>query len=265
MNSVHPPPGLHYTERGSGPPLLLLHGALVTGGIFDPIVDRFAASHRVIVPDLRGHGRSRALPGPYTAHDLASDLVPLLEQLGIGSTSVLGYSHGGLIAQQFALDWPQLCDRLVLACTFAYNMATPRERVEGFVTLGLIRLLGPRRFGQLIMSQGAKELGKERVTWLAGFVADQDRRPMVATWKELLAFDSRPRLGEITCPTLVVAGGEDKGVPMHHAHMLHDGIRGSQLAVIDGAAHTLLWTHPEQLLRITEAFLVEPDGGEVHD
>lgn len=252
-------PGLHVTERGSGPPLLLLHGALVTGEIFEPVVERFAAHHRVIVPDLRGHGLSRTLPGPYTPRHLAADLPPLLERLGVSTTAVLGYSHGGLIAQQFALDRPQLCSRLVLACTFAYNMATPRERVEGFVTMGLIRLLGPRRFGQLLGSAAAKELGQERAVWLTGLMTHQDRRPMVATWKEVLSFDSRPRLGEIDCPTLIIAGAEDKGVPLHHAQMLHQGIRGSRLVVVDGATHTLLWTHPDQLLDITESFLLDRD------
>ena len=246
---------LYFTERGSGPPLLLVHGLMVTGDMFAPVVDRFASSHRVIVPDLRGHGRSRALPPPYTARQLAADLAEVLQQLGIGSTAVLGYSQGGAIAQQLALDWSQHCHRLVLACTFAYNMATPREQLEGHVTPLLLRVLGTRRFAQLVVSQGAKELGKDGAEWLVGLMADRDRRLMVAAWKETMAFDSRRRLAEIACPTLVVAGAQDRAVPMHHARMLHEGIQGSKLVVIDGAGHALIWTHPDELVRVTEAFL----------
>jgi 3-oxoadipate enol-lactonase len=66
-SSVERAGSLYFTERGSGPPLLLIHGLMVTGEMFAPVIDQFAANHRVIVPDLRGHGQSRALPPPYTA------------------------------------------------------------------------------------------------------------------------------------------------------------------------------------------------------
>jgi pimeloyl-ACP methyl ester carboxylesterase len=70
-----------------------------------------------------------------------------------------------------------------------------------------------------------------------------------------MAFDSRQRLAEIKRPTLVIAGSQDRAVPLHHAQMLHAGIRGSQLVVIEGAGHTLIWTHPDEFVRVTEDFL----------
>jgi pimeloyl-ACP methyl ester carboxylesterase len=246
---------LYFTDQGTGPPLLLVHGLMVSGEMFDPVLDRFAAFHRVIVPDLRGHGQSRALPPRYTAQQLAADLAGLLQQLGIASAAVLGYSQGGAIAQQLALDWPERCSRLVLGCTFAYNMATPREWLEGHVTPFLLRVLGPRRFAAFVVAQGAKELSNERAAWLVNLMAHQDRRLMVAAWKETMAFDSRKRLGGIACPTLIVAGSEDQAVPLHHAQMLHVGIRGSQLVVIEGAGHSLIWTHSNEFVRVTEDFL----------
>src|SRR5690349_9961316 len=112
---------LYVNEYGSGSPLLLVHGVTVTGEMFEPVVEHFAQRHRVIVPDMRGHGRSRAIPPPYTAAQLAADLAYLLDHLGIESTAVLGYSQGGAIAQQFALDYPRRCNRLILACTYAFN------------------------------------------------------------------------------------------------------------------------------------------------
>jgi 3-oxoadipate enol-lactonase len=246
---------LYYTERGSGPPLLLVHGLMVTGEMFEPVIEHLAARHRVIVPDLRGHGRSRGLPPPYTAAQLASDLSRLLDYLDINSTAVLGYSQGGAIAQQLVLDHPKRCDRLVLACTYAFNMATSREWLEGHLVPLLIRVLGMRRLADLVVSQGAKQLGKERANWLASLMADQDRRLMVSAWRETMAFDSRRRLAEIRCPTLVVAGSNDQAVPIHHAKMLHDGIPGSQLVIINRADHALIWTHPDELVRVTDEFL----------
>jgi 3-oxoadipate enol-lactonase len=214
------------TERGSGPPLLLVHGLMMTGDMFETVVERFASRHRVIVPDLRGHGGSRRLPPPYSVRHLASDLSRLLIHLGIESAAVLGYSQGGAIAQQLALDHPEQCNRLVLGCTYAYNMATRREWVEGHVAPLLVRVLGPRRLAALGAAVGAKELDKDLAERLLNLVGEQDRTLMVSAWKETMAFDSRPRLAEIECPTLVVAGSDDQAVPMHHAKMLHDGIRG---------------------------------------
>jgi pimeloyl-ACP methyl ester carboxylesterase len=246
---------LYFTERGSGPPLLLVHGLMVTGEMFEPVIEHLATRHRVIVPDLRGHGRSRRLPPPYTAAQLASDLDRLLDYLDIDSTAVMGYSQGGAIAQQLVLKDPKRCDRLVLACTYAFNMATTREWLEGHLMPLLVNILGMRRFANLVVSQATKQLGKERAEWLASLMADQDRKLMVSAWRETMAFDSRRRLAEIRCPTLVVAGSNDQAVPSHHARMLHDGIPDSQLVIIEGADHALIWTHPDDLVRVTDEFL----------
>ncbi len=246
---------LYFSERGSGPPLLLVHGLMVTGEMFDPVIEHFATRHRVIVPDLRGHGRSRGMPPPYTAAQLATDLSRLLDHLGIDSTAVLGYSQGGAIAQQLVLDHPKRCERLVLACTYAFNMATAREWLEGHLAPLLIRILGMRRLANLVVSQSLLQLDKERANWLTGLMANQDRTLMLTAWKETMAFDSRKRLAEIRCPTLVIAGSNDQGVPIHHAKMLHDGIPGSQLVIIDDADHALIWTHPDEFMRVTDEFL----------
>src|SRR6266542_1990804 len=245
---------LYFSEHGSGPPLLLVHGLMVSGEMFYPVIEHFATRHRVIVPDLRGHGRSRGMPPPYTAAQLAADLARLLDHLGIDSTAVLGYSQGGAIAQQLVLDHPKQCDRLVLACTYAFNMATAREWLEGHIAPLLMRVLGMRRFSKLI-SQASTQLDKERADWLAGLIADQDRTLMLTAWRETMAFDSRRRLAEIRCPTLVIAGSNDRGVPIHHAKMLHDGIPGSQLVMIEGADHALIWTHTDEFMRVTDEFL----------
>ncbi len=254
-SSVTPLELVYFNERGSGPPLLLVHGLMMTGEMFDPVLEHFAGRHRVIVPDLRGHGRSRGLPPPYTAAQLAADLARLLDHLGIDSAAVFGYSQGGAIAQQLVLDDPGRCDRLVLGCTYAFNMATTREWLEGHLMPPLIRVIGMRGLANLGISQSMLRLDKERARWLAGLMADQDLTLMLTALKETLAFDSRKRLAEIRCPTLVIAGSNDQGVPIHHAKMLHDGIPGSRLVIIDGADHALIWTHTDELVRVTDEFL----------
>jgi 3-oxoadipate enol-lactonase len=78
---------------------------------------------------------------------------------------------------------------------------------------------------------------------------------MVSAWKAAMAFDSRRRLGEIMCPTLIVAGSDDNAVPFHHAKTLHDGIRGSRLVTIDGGDHALIWARPGDLVKVIDEFL----------
>ena len=248
-------PGLYFTERGSGPPLLLIHGLMVSGEMFAPVLDHLAARHRVIVPDLRGHGRSRGLPAPYDARQLAADLDRLLDDLGIEETAVLGYSQGGAIAQQLVLDFPRRCRKVILGCTYACNGSTLREKLEGAVVPLMIRLLGLPRFVHFVISLGTKQLGRDRAEWLAGMMADQDPELMRIACREMMAFDSRPRLAEIHCPTLIVTGDNDNAVPIHHARMLHSGIVGSQLVVVPGADHTLIWTRTDELLHAIDSFL----------
>ncbi|MFV8327695.1 alpha/beta fold hydrolase [Flavobacterium sp. ZS1P14] len=246
---------LYFTEYGSGSPLLLVHGLMVTGEMFEPVIEHFANRHRVIVPDLRGHGQSRGLPPPYTAAQLAADLSHLLDHLGIDSVTVLGYSQGGAIAQQMVLDYPERCNHLLLACTYAFNMASFREKLEGHIVPLLICVLGMRRFAKFIISQGLQQLDKERADWVVGLIADQDRKLMVVAWKETMAFDSRRHLAEIKCPTLVIAALNDKAVPLRHAKMLHEGITGSQLVIVDQANHALIWTHSNEFMRLVDKFL----------
>jgi pimeloyl-ACP methyl ester carboxylesterase len=246
---------LYCTERGSGPPLLLIHGLMITCAMFEVVVPDFAERHRVIVPDLRGSGRSRGLPPPYTASQLAADLSHLLDHLGIDSTAVLGYSQGGAVAQQFVLDYPKRCSRLVLACTYAYNMMSRREKLEGHLVPLLIRAIGMKGLAKLVVWQGLKQFGKERAESMAALIADQDAKLMLAAWKEAMLFDSRDRLGEVKCPTLIIAGTNDTAVPFHHAKMLHDGIPGSRLVTVQGADHALLWSRPDEFARIAEEFL----------
>jgi 3-oxoadipate enol-lactonase len=246
---------LHFTEYGSGPTLLLIHGLMITGEMFEPAIAHLSANHRLIIPDLRGHGRSRGLPPPYTSVQLAADLAYLLEHLNIVSAAVLGYSQGGTIAQQLALDYPKRCNQLILACTYAYNMGTFRERFEGKLLPLFIRLLGMKLFSKLIISLGLKNVSKERAEWVTGLIAGQDTRLMVLAWKEAMAFDSRKRLEEIKCPTLVIAASKDDAIPVYHSKMLHTGIRDSQFVIIDGADHALIWTHTDELTRLMCEFL----------
>jgi pimeloyl-ACP methyl ester carboxylesterase len=227
--------------------------------MFEPVVEPLLKRHRLIIPDLRGCGRSRSLSPPYSVKQQAADLAALLDHLGIASADALGYSQGGPVVQQLALDYPLKVRRLILSNTYAYNMATVKEKIEGHIVPVLIRLLGVRLFVKLLISQGLKQIPEEQATWVANLIActwgESDTKAIALAWREAMAFDSRHRLHEIRCPTLIIAGSEDNAVPMHHATMLHDGIGGSKLSIIEGADHALLWAHPEKFTHAVDSFL----------
>ena len=122
---------LHAVVLGEGPSLVLVHGLLVSGEMYAPVVPALAEHHRLIVPDLRGMGASRILPGPYTPVQQAADLAELLRRLDVSRAAVLGTSQGGPVSMQLLHDHSDVVGRLILVCTYAYNLESIREKIEG--------------------------------------------------------------------------------------------------------------------------------------
>lgn len=256
MQQTLNPERLFVQQVGAGTPLLLIHGLMVSGKMYQPVLPSLETHYHLIVPDLRGHGRSGALPGPYSVEQLARDLVQVLNDLQIDAADILGYSQGGAVAQQFAHDYPTRVRSLVLACTFGHNMLSLRERLEGMLTLWLVRILGLHRLAKLVSNAGGGSyLPPETVRWFQEILTANNAGRMVAAVEAMKAFDSRPWLHQIACPTLVIAGAEDTAVPSTHAQMLAQGIPGAQLRMIDGAGHYLIWTHTDIFVQIAEAFV----------
>jgi len=260
------PNGIFYKVAGDGEPLLLLHGLLVAGEMFDPLVDLLQNDFHIVIPDLRGHGRSGDLSGPYDVPSLAADLDGVLDHAGFEDGTVLGYSHGGAVAQQLAHTRPARVDKMILACTYACNVATKRERIEAGVLLTLLTLFTPRTIGNLVVrpskpkSAGEIGLNKTQADWLRALMAANRARPMRGAARGLATFDSRPWLGEIRVPTLVVGGTHDVAVPQHHFDMLVNGIPEARGALVERAGHTLIWTHTRELARIVQTESRVPAG-----
>src|ERR1700750_2270202 len=101
------PNGLAYREVGRGQPPLLLHGLMAAGEMFDPLVERLQDDFRMLIPDLRGHAGSGHLAPPYDSATLARDVMQLMDEVGFQRGLVLGYSHGGTVAQELARMRPQ--------------------------------------------------------------------------------------------------------------------------------------------------------------
>lgn len=204
---------LYVTECGDGPTVVLIHGLMATGEMFRWLAEPLAARYRLIVPDLPGHGRSATVRGPYTVEAMAARVAAALERRGIRDAHLMGYSHGGTVAQQLARDATHLVRSLALVATYAYNIATRRERIEGWLAPRMVRLFGMRRLAALVIrpgTGGGPPLAPDRITWLRDMLAANDTATMALAAAELSRFDSRPWLNQLRLPTLVVSGGLDK-------------------------------------------------------
>ena len=250
---------LSFTEEGTGPPLVLIHGLWMTHEMFDIVLPEFSKSHRVICPDLRGYGASTGLGPPYTIPQMAKDVVELLDHLGIEQVDLLGYSEGGIISECIAATYPSRVRRLILACAYAYNQGSIREKLEATIVPWLFRVIGKQRFLRFVFSRAAPELGIELANRFTKIIGSNDMKFMLISLHEANFFDARPLLSKIVAPTLVLAGGKDNGVPMHNANELVSGINGAHLEVLPEGRHTLIWTNADYVITMTERFLQAPD------
>jgi pimeloyl-ACP methyl ester carboxylesterase len=247
---------LFFQQAGQGSPLLLLHGLEVNGTMFDPIVPALTAHHQVIVPDLRGHGHSQDLPDPYDVAQHAADVKGLLDTLALSTVDVLGYSHGGAVAQCLAYTFPHRVRRLILACTYACKALSFREKIDDRLRPWLIGLFGSHRLIHFVIRTGALgPLNAEQTHRLLAMVPRTGTQQMIARTRGLTTFDSRPWLAQIRASTLIIAGNNDPVVPLAHAQMLLHGIAGARLEIIANAGHMLIWTHTDQFIALIKGFL----------
>ena len=245
--------GIFYRVEGEGEPLLLLHGLMVAGAMFDPLVAILRDWFRMLIPDLRGHGKSDNLDGPYDVAALAADLDTVLTVARFnrltghglfawrdGSATACAYSAGG--GEQTSV-WMRLClQRLDF-----------RERLECELFAALLRIFSPGALSQLILRPsnpkptGAIGLRGKQAEWMRSIMSANRAPAMRGAVRGLISFDSRAWLKEIAAPTLVVGGSHDHAVPRHHFDMLVNGIPGAAGRLFDRAGHALVWTHTREL------------------
>lgn len=254
----------YYQETGSGHPLLLING--LSGACLEgePLLPVLAAHFRVITSDNRGVGRSAAPAGPYTTRQLADDAAALLGHLGVTRTHVVGSSMGGMIAQELALAYPPLVDRLVLFGTFARPRRAFFDSWLDFVVQMTERL-----------DPTAVTMGWLPWLYPPAFLAQPERVEAVLAWQEsypspahgiaaqaeaVRHHDTLERLPQITAPTLVLVGAEDVVTPVYYSRELAERIPGAKLQVLERGGHDVLWEDPDVGARVLVEFLAPGVG-----
>lgn len=223
---------LHYTEKGEGEPLILLHGNGEDGTYFQRQIAYFSKKYRVIAVDTRGHGKSPRGRAAFCIRQFAEDLYAFFEEHKIKRAHILGFSDGGNIAMIFALRHPERVDRLIL------NGANLHARgVKASVQI-------PIEIGCRVATLFAKksEKAKKNAELLSLMVHDPNVSP-----KELSGIESR---------TLVIAGTKDM-IKEKHTRLIYQNIPDARLELIPGD-HFIAGKNPKAFNEAVERFLKEP-------
>jgi 3-oxoadipate enol-lactonase len=249
---------LSYRDSGGGAaPLLLLHGLGSSGQIWDGLALALTPAHRVIAPDLRGHGASAKPRGGYSVRLLADDVAALLDHLGVEAAAVCGLSMGGAIAQTLAVDHRARVRALVLEDTWGYP--TPAFAAALGARIQAVREHGLAHYAEAaipqVFSERFRAANPQALDDYRARNAQLDPEAIQSVMRGLVAFDPRGRLATVRVPTLVVVGSEDRLTPRLHAEYLHRVIPGSRLEVVEGAGHIPHLEAPAVFTRLLLDFL----------
>jgi pimeloyl-ACP methyl ester carboxylesterase len=246
---------MYYEIHGTGRPLVLLHGALMTIEHFGNVLPSLAKTRQVIAIEQRAHGRTADIDRPFRYEQMADDTAALLRQLGVEEADIFGYSMGGGLALQIAMEHPELVRKLVVAAAAYSNDGVYPEVLDG------IENLKPEDFAGSPWQEAYASVAPNPDDWPALLAKVQEMDREFEGW-------SPEAISSIEAPTLVVVGDADIVRPEHAVGMfrlLGGGVPGdlgglprSQLAVLPGTTHVTLVNRADWLTSMITEFLDAP-------
>jgi pimeloyl-ACP methyl ester carboxylesterase len=253
---------LHFLDPNpSGKPVvLLLHGLgadATSWSLQFPALTQ--AGFRPLAPDAPGFGGSPYDGGGWNIRRVAGQLAGLLEKADTGPAHVVGLSMGGVIAQQFALDFPHLTKKLVLVSTFSVLRPETMAGWAYFIRRAASVLTrGPKAQAQVVARRLFPDpKDQELREMFIAIVARADPRAYRRAMAALGLFDSSKRLHKIQAPTLVVTGADDSTISPARQELLVQGILGARQIIIQNAGHAVSVEQPEQFNQALLEFLKE--------
>ena len=249
---------IYWDEAGEGEPLLLIMGLGYSSDAWYRTRPVLSQRCRTIVLDNRGAGRSDMPPGPYPIPLMASDAAAVLDAARIDSAHVFGISMGGMIAQEFVLQYPQRVRSLILGCTAAGGPTALPADPEAALMLVSRSEMAPEEAARaavpFVYDPGTPE---ERIEEDLAVRRPWFPRPEAynAQLQGILMWESYERLGQIRCPTLVLHGESDLLVPVGNARLIAEKIPGAKLVVLPHAGHIFTTDQPDQAHRAILDFL----------
>ncbi|WP_248517791.1 alpha/beta fold hydrolase [Salinarchaeum laminariae] len=259
---------IHYELDGpsDGEPVVLIEGLGYGRWMWRWQRDRLTDEYRVILPDNRGTGDSDVPEGPYSIGEMAADVDAVLADAGPGDTEydavhVVGASMGGMIAQQYALDFDRAAT-LTLLCTShggEESVPMPEDTAQQIMSVPdgaderetIKHRMGPAVSDGFLEEQ--PDLVESIVDWrLAGDATEAGRNAQAAA---VQAFDVSERVGEIELPVQLLHGDADRVVPVENGRMLAEKLPDSDLEIVDGGPHLFFVEQPDRVADRTRAHL----------
>jgi pimeloyl-ACP methyl ester carboxylesterase len=249
---------LYYETHGSGRPLILLHGGLGSGEMFEPVLPQLTDHHQVVTVDLQGHGRTADIDRPLDAVLMAGDIAALIDHLELDGPDMVGYSLGGGVAFHTAAKYPAKVRRLVMvSANIRPDAIYPEMRAQqGQVTAAAVDFMKDTPMYQLYQRVAPRPQDFPRLLDKIGQAMSKD-------------FDYTEEVRGLQVPTLVVAADADMAPPSHYVevfNLLDGGLRdggwmgegrpkgGHALAILPGLTHYNIFSSP-LLASATLAFL----------
>lgn len=248
----------NYQEQGIGTPLILIHGlnSDISGWIF--VMPEFAKYYRTITIDVRGHGESGKPDIPYSIKMFSDDLYEFCKILKISKAHILGLSMGGAIAQQFALQHPEIIRSLILVSTFSY---VDEHLRKAFLKLRRSLDTGgyPAFFDEVVKLAFTPKYIQENPDSIATLkekrIKINSPVAIARATEACLNFNLRDEISKINLPALVISGREDVFTPLHLAEQIHKSIKGSEWKIIDNVGHNLYIEKPKEMVEAVLEFL----------
>ena len=241
---------MYYEDRGEGRPLLLLHGGLGIGADWRYVFPTDPEDYRVIVPDLRGHGRSTNPSGAFTFRQCAADVLALLDRLGATNVRAVGMSLGAKTLLHVATARPEMLSAMVLVSAAPYFPPSLRTAAARFTEDAFEQLPEPeRRELQSRHRHGDQQL-RSLYAMTRGFATSYDD----------LAF-TPPQLGAITARTLIVHGDRDPLYPVELALEMYRAIPRSALWIVPYGGHGPVFGPYAESFRATALAHLAKDAG----
>lgn len=246
---------LAFRDIGAGEPVVLLHGFMASGLMWDRsgITDALSARYRLIIPDLRGRGRSLDPTGDFTPQRAAEDVLALLDHLGIERAHMIGVSGGALSLLHIATGDPERVNAMILISGGHYLAAEARDRIRRDPRVEDMPEAVLERLVAMHEHVGGVAQAREIIRAYQSAPDDYD----------VINF-TPPYLSTITARTLIVHGDRDELFPLPVAIEMYESIPDAQLWILPGMGHESLWQAPEWLERFraaSVAFLSESVGG----
>lgn len=265
-----------FIHTGHGPALLLIHGIGDSSETWRGVIPRLAEHFTVIAPDLLGHGRSDKPRADYSVAAYANAMRDLISVLGVDRVTVVGHSLGGGVAMQFAYQYPERCERMVLVasggvCPEVNPLLRLAAAPNSDLALRLMHMSAARKVThwafELLRLLDA-DVSIDAADLMRGFDTLPDltsRRAFLRALRSVVDWRGQAITMLDRCyltqgmPTLLIWGTRDGVIPAHHAQIAHAAMPGSKLELFEGAGHFPFRQTPERFLSVLTQFLEQTE------